>query len=99
MSDSQFIIKPRWVIPMDGKQATLEQHAVLVDAGKILAVVPKNEIPEWAGDWQVVDCSRHALLPGLINLHAHSSMNLLRGYADDHALMPWLNEHIWPAER
>jgi 5-methylthioadenosine/S-adenosylhomocysteine deaminase len=99
MSDSQFIIKPRWVIPMDGKQTTLEQHAVLVNAGKILAVVPKNEIPEWASDWPVVDCSRHALMPGLINLHAHSSMNLLRGYADDHALMPWLNEHIWPAER
>jgi 5-methylthioadenosine/S-adenosylhomocysteine deaminase len=99
MSDSQFIIKPRWVIPMDGKQATLEQHAVLVDAGKIVSIAHKNEIPEWASHWPVVDCSRHALLPGLINLHAHSSMNLLRGYADDHALMPWLNQHIWPAER
>lgn len=84
---------------MDGKQATLEQHAVIVDAGQIRAVVPKNEIPEWANDWPVIDCSHHALLPGFINLHAHSSMNLLRGYADDRALMPWLNEYIWPAER
>lgn len=84
---------------MDGKQATLEQHVVIVDDGVIQAVVPKNEIPEWASEWQVIDCSQHALLPGLVNLHSHSSMNLLRGYADDHALMPWLNEHIWPAER
>ncbi len=99
MGKSQFIIKPRWVIPMDGRHAVLEQYAVLVDAGDIRAIVPKAEVPVWANDWPVIDCPQHALLPGLINLHAHSSMNLLRGYADDHALMPWLNDHIWPAER
>jgi 5-methylthioadenosine/S-adenosylhomocysteine deaminase len=99
MSDSQFIIKPRWLIPMHESHTILEQHAVLVDDGHIRAIVPKNEIPDWAADWAVIDCSQHALLPGLINLHAHSSMNLLKGYADDYALMPWLNDHIWPAER
>ncbi len=26
-------------------------------------------------------------------------MNLLRGYADDVALMPWLQQYIWPAEQ
>jgi len=99
MVDTQFIIKARWVIPMDADQALLEQHAILVDGGQIRAIVPKTEIPEWAADWAVVDCSQHAVIPGLINLHAHSSMNLLKGYADDYALMPWLNEHIWPAEQ
>jgi 5-methylthioadenosine/S-adenosylhomocysteine deaminase len=99
MSDSQFIIKPRWVIPVDENQSVLEQHAVLVDTGRILAIVPKTDIPDWAGNWTVIDCPQHALLPGLINLHAHSSMNLLKGFADDYALTPWLNDHIWPAER
>lgn len=99
MGTPQFIIKPRWVIPMDGHQAILEHYAVLVDTGRIRAIVPKTEIPTWASNWPVTDCPQHALLPGLINLHTHSSMNLLKGYADDHALMPWLNEHIWPAER
>jgi 5-methylthioadenosine/S-adenosylhomocysteine deaminase len=37
-------------------------------------------------------------MPGLINLHGHSAMTLLRGLADDKALMDWLNNHIWPAE-
>lgn len=99
MVDTQFIIKARWVIPVDANHTILEQHAVLVDAGQIKAIVPKAEIPAWAADWPVVDCAQHALIPGLINLHAHSSMNLLKGYADDYALMPWLNEHIWPAEK
>ena len=25
-------------------------------------------------------------------------MSLLRGYADDEPLLPWLEQHIWPAE-
>ena len=41
----------------------------------------------------------HVLMPGLINAHAHTPMNLFRGLADDLALMDWLNHHIWPAEK
>jgi len=37
-------------------------------------------------------------LPGLVNCHTHVAMTLLRGYADDMELMPWLKEKIWPAE-
>ncbi|BEV08259.1 TRZ/ATZ family hydrolase [Methylophilus sp. DW102] len=99
MSESQFIIKPRWLVTMDEGPHVREQHAILVDAGKIKAIVPKSDIPDWAVDWPVVDCSQHVVMPGLINLHTHSSMSLLKGYADDYALMPWLNEHIWPAEK
>ena len=36
--------------------------------------------------------------PAFYNCHTHLAMNLLRGYADDLELMPWLQEHIWPAE-
>jgi 5-methylthioadenosine/S-adenosylhomocysteine deaminase len=37
-------------------------------------------------------------MPGLINTHTHAAMTLVRGYADDMALEPWLNEKIWPYE-
>ncbi len=40
----------------------------------------------------------HLLIPGLVNLHCHAAMSLLRGLADDLPLMTWLQEHIWPAE-
>jgi len=40
----------------------------------------------------------HALIPGLINLHTHAAMVLMRGLADDRALMDWLQNHIWPVE-
>ena len=37
-------------------------------------------------------------MPGLINSHTHVAMTLFRSYADDVALMDWLENHIWPAE-
>ncbi|MDP5054584.1 MAG: TRZ/ATZ family hydrolase, partial [Congregibacter sp.] len=45
-----------------------------------------------------IELPGHAVLPGLINAHGHAAMSLLRGYADDLPLMPWLEKHIWPAE-
>ena len=44
------------------------------------------------------ELDRHAVLPGLVNVHTHAAMTLFRGLADDLPLMDWLNGHIWPAE-
>lgn len=41
---------------------------------------------------------RRIVVPAFYNCHTHLAMNLLRGFADDLALMPWLRERIWPAE-
>jgi 5-methylthioadenosine/S-adenosylhomocysteine deaminase len=38
-------------------------------------------------------------LPGFVNAHTHLPMVLLRGVAEDIPLDPWLNHHVWPAER
>lgn len=46
----------------------------------------------------VIDGRNKFAIPGLINAHTHASMTLLRSYADDMALMEWLNGHIWPIE-
>lgn len=99
MQAHSFVIKARWVITMQPGEPVLEQHAVIVDAGRIREIVPRHAIPDWAQGWPVIDCGTQALIPGLINLHCHASMSLLRGYADDLALMPWLQDHIWPAEK
>ncbi len=45
-----------------------------------------------------MDCSGKLVMPGLINTHCHAAMTLQRSYADDIALMEWLNEYIWPFE-
>lgn len=47
---------------------------------------------------KIIDGENKILMPGLINTHTHTSMNLFRGLADDMELDEWLNNHIWPTE-
>ena len=43
------------------------------------------------------DMHDRLLMPGLVNGHAHSAMNLLKGIGSDLPLQDWLNT-IWPVE-
>jgi 5-methylthioadenosine/S-adenosylhomocysteine deaminase len=49
-------------------------------------------------DDEVIDGRGMLAIPGLVNSHTHLAMTLMRGYADDMELMPWLQEKIWPLE-
>ena len=79
-------------------RAVLPDHAVAISRGRILAVLPTAQALQRYEAREVVRLDRHALIPGLVNLHCHAAMTLMRGMADDLALMSWLQDHIWPAE-
>ncbi len=49
-------------------------------------------------DARVIDCRGKLVMPGLVDTHCHAGMTLQRSYADDRALMEWLNDCIWPFE-
>jgi 5-methylthioadenosine/S-adenosylhomocysteine deaminase len=44
------------------------------------------------------DASGCFVLPGLIHAHLHLCQTLFRGLAEQHDLLPWLRERIWPFE-
>lgn len=92
------LIHARWIIPVEPAGLVLERHTLVVNAGRILALLPQAEARARYQGHAVHELPEHALIPGLVNIHAHTAMTLLRGYADDLPLMQWLSEHIWPAE-
>ena len=47
---------------------------------------------------EVLNAPGCVALPGLVNAHTHCAMTLLRGFADDMDLKPWLEEMVWPTE-
>ena len=73
--------------------------AVVIEGECISAVLPRAEAFLAYPNAATVNLPEHVLLPGFINMHTHSAMTLLRGYADDLNLQVWLNDHIWPIEK
>src|SRR3989338_582976 len=92
------LIAPSWVVPLQPRAVMLEEHAVVVRDGRIVDILQLVEARERYPFYERIALDEHVLIPGLINLHTHAAMSLMRGLADDLPLMRWLNEHIWPAE-
>src|SRR6267378_547733 len=98
MQAVDLLISARWVIPVEPAGAVFDDHSVAVAEGRIVAVLPSGEARQRFEAREHLRLDRHALIPGLVNLHAHAAMTLMRGLADDLPLMDWLEKHIWPAE-
>ena len=92
------IIFASYVIPVVPKGTILTDHAVIVDKGKVLSVLPHKDAEARYTSSHQHKLTTHVVMPGLINAHGHAAMTLFRGLADDLPLMDWLNDHIWPAE-
>lgn len=93
------ILLPRWVVPARPEGVVLKGYGVLIENGRIAAVSAAEQLLESQPRATITRLPGHALMPGLVNSHAHSAMVLMRGLADDLPLMRWLEEHIWPAEQ
>ena len=99
METVDLILSPKWLIPVIPRETCLQDHSLVVHQGRITDILPTDAISSryQATKHQVL--AEHALIPGLINAHTHAAMSLMRGLADDRALMDWLNNYIWPAEQ
>jgi 5-methylthioadenosine/S-adenosylhomocysteine deaminase len=93
------LIEPGWIIPIEPAGVVLEGHALAVDQGRIVALLPTEQVTGRYGPREHLRLPGEVLLPGLVNAHTHAAMALLRGFADDLPLMRWLEERIWPAEK
>ena len=99
MQSVDTLVEARWVIPVEPESVVMEHHTVVVDAGRIQAILPYAHARSDYTANEVVELREHVLLPGFVNAHTHAGMTLLRGFADDLPLMQWLEEHVWPVER
>ncbi len=67
---------------------------VLVRGAKIVAVGGAAG----EGMTRIVDARGCAVIPGFVQAHVHLCQTLMRGMADDLALLDWLRKRIWPFE-
>lgn len=86
------------IVTMDGQHRVIEDGAVAVKGGRIVAVGTRAEISSKYSARETIDARGKVVVPGLINGHTHVPMTLFRGLADDMDLQEWLTKYIFPAE-
>jgi len=89
------LIRAGCVITMDDRAEILAPGFIVVEGADIVSVTREEPGGEWS---DIIGGPEVAALPGLVNAHTHVAMTLMRGYADDMELMPWLEKKIWPTE-
>jgi len=86
------------IVTMDAARRVIEDGAIAVSGGRVLAVGTRSDITSKYFSRRRVDASGKVITPGLINGHTHIPMVLFRGLADDLDLQEWLTKYIFPAE-
>ncbi|QPN61085.1 amidohydrolase family protein [Synechococcus sp. CBW1002] len=83
---------------MDHHRRVIRDGAIAIKTGRIVDVGDRQELQSSYEALNRIDASGRAVIPGLINGHAHIPMTLFRGLADDEDLDDWLQHTIFPAE-
>ncbi|MGA9575956.1 MAG: amidohydrolase family protein [Lysobacterales bacterium] len=92
------VVKGAHIVSMDASDSVYEDAAVAVDNGIIVAIGPAGDILSAYQPATLLQGKNRIVMPGLVNGHSHAAMTLLRGMAEDMALLDWLTKYIFPAE-
>jgi 5-methylthioadenosine/S-adenosylhomocysteine deaminase len=84
------LITADWILPISG--APLEGGAVDVREGRIHAVGSARELLPAAEESRRIDLGQAALLPGLVNTHAHLELTALRGFLEEDDFFSWIRK-------
>ncbi|HYF92856.1 MAG TPA: amidohydrolase [Symbiobacteriaceae bacterium] len=94
----RLLIKGGTVITVTGREDVFDSGIVLIEDGLIRYAGDRDGAPAVDASVRTIDATGKIVMPGIVNTHCHAAMTLLRGYADDMQLMPWLQQKIWPVE-
>ncbi len=70
---------------------------IYIEGNRIAKVVPADISISDGYDGEVTDCSGKTVMPGLVNMHTHAAMSMMRGVGEDIAFHDWI-DRIWDVE-
>jgi cytosine/adenosine deaminase-related metal-dependent hydrolase len=83
------------VITMNPTRDIITDGAVAVQGNRIVAVGKSDALQRLYHDDEMTDVRGKLIIPGLIDTHVHLAQALIRGCADDMALIQWLCDRVW----
>ena len=96
MKKGSVLLKCAALIFGDGSVRTRQN--LYTEDGRIAAIVDTDSDDGSRQADEVIDCSRYFVTSGIVNLHAHTAMNIFKGIAEDVKPDQWFNDMIFPYE-
>ena len=87
-----------WLITMDASRRVIRDAAIVVDAGRIVAVGKSADMAQRYSGRRRVDGRATVATPGFVDCHLHSSFQLSRGLADESNAQSFLFDRMYPYE-
>ena len=83
------------ILKSDREKLYVTQEDLYTMDGKVYECLPEGKRDE---EFEVIDAADRLIMPGLINLHTHAYMTVMRNYADDVDFDEWLFRRVMPVE-
>jgi cytosine/adenosine deaminase-related metal-dependent hydrolase len=83
------------IMTMNPTRDIINDGAIAIQNKRIVAIDKTSIIQARYPDEESIDVKGKLILPGLIDTHVHVAQALIRGCADDMALIQWLCERVW----
>jgi cytosine/adenosine deaminase-related metal-dependent hydrolase len=83
------------IVTVDRQRRILIDGALVEAEGVIIAIGKRGDLIGRFPNEDQTDLQGGLVIPGLINTHVHLSQALIRGCADDLALIDWLTKRVW----
>jgi len=95
---ADLMLKNATIITMNQRREIIQDGAVVIEENRIVDVGKTKKIKSSHRVEREIDCRGKLVLPGLVDCHVHLAQALIRGCADDMALIPWLCQRVLPLQ-
>ncbi|MGI9860852.1 hypothetical protein SDD30_05620 [Moorella naiadis] len=80
------------IITVDDRRRIIDDGAIAIEGREIVDIGKSEDLLGRHKDKEIIDASNSIIMPGLIDCHVHLAQALIRGCADDLALVDWLSK-------
>lgn len=96
---ADLLVQHALIVTQDAGRRVIEDGALAIGAGHILALGPTSEVAAQFSAGRVLEGGGRALFPGLVNTHTHLFQSAVKGLGEDMGVEAWVRAVTFPTAR
>lgn len=90
----QSVLVGATIVTMDPERRILQDAALVIENDRIAWVGSRRALPSVYENAPSIQADGRVIIPGLINLHIHTALSVLRGISDDRGIPPAYSPNV-----